>query len=75
MSATHSSSGARAVKSRSTRSGRGSGPVPELVVRGPLALVNSRNPAARISRSTLHRAAGWSSRSISAWSFLAPSTP
>ena len=56
MSATHSWFGAVAVKSRSTRSGRVSGPLPWIVVRGPFARLTPRRPAERISRSMVQRA-------------------
>src|SRR3954449_12497554 len=44
MSATQTRFGARALKSRSSRSGLGSGPCPGIVVRGPFARLIPRSP-------------------------------
>ncbi|MEO3939248.1 hypothetical protein V3N99_21240 [Dermatophilaceae bacterium Soc4.6] len=59
MSATQTRFGAGAVKLRSSRSGRVSGPVPGIVVRGPFAREIPRRPAAFISRWTVHLATRW----------------
>ncbi|SMY02701.1 hypothetical protein BANT10_03428 [Brevibacterium antiquum] len=62
MSATHNWFGAVAVKSRSTRSLRESGPSPGVVVRGPFSRLMPRSPSALISRSTVQRATEMPSR-------------
>lgn len=51
---------------------RVSGSAPGTVVRGPLARVMPRNPAVRISRSTVHRATWWPWRRSLACTLRAP---
>src|SRR3954469_17466760 len=74
MPATHSCPGPEAMNARETRSGRVSGPVPGSVVRGPFARVIPSNPAAFISRWTVHRATGWPWRRSSVWTLRTPQT-
>ncbi|MEO3939288.1 hypothetical protein V3N99_21455 [Dermatophilaceae bacterium Soc4.6] len=75
MSATHSCPGAVAVNARWTRSGRVSGPMPGMVVRGPFAREIPRSPAVLINRWTVHRATRWPCRCSSACTFRTPYTP
>ena len=72
MSATYSWFGAAAVKSRSTRSKRASGPLPGIVVRAPFARWTQCRPAVRVSRSMVQRATETPSRRKWAWSCLPP---
>ncbi|UOE21344.1 hypothetical protein NI17_009580 [Thermobifida halotolerans] len=69
MSATHNRSGASAVKERPTRSGRTSAAGDGTVVRGPLARLMPRSPAAFINRYTVQRATRRSWRFSSACTF------
>ncbi|SIO88447.1 hypothetical protein BQ8420_19080 [Nocardiopsis sp. JB363] len=74
MSATHNWLGASAVNARSTRSGRMSGAVDPIVVRGPLVRLIPRSPARFMSRWTVQRATRCPWRFSSAWTLRAPYT-
>ena len=69
MSATHSWFAAVAVKSRSTRPRRVSGPSPASVIRRPFSRVIPRSPSAGISRCPVQRATETPSRRRSRTSF------